>query len=83
MAADLVDELGLKVTGSWKVGERLLIECGLRRKQYEEGVVTAISDCQCKILVHFNKWAANFDEWIVASASRLNVIDPASKRLRT
>ena len=72
MVADLVDELSLKTKGDWRVGQLITVECGWKRKQLEDAVIRKVSDCGSKIFVHFKKWSASFDEWIVATASRLN-----------
>ena len=82
MVADLVDELNLDTSADWRVGQKILVECGLRRRQLEEAVIQEISSCHCKILVHFKKWASNYDEWMIACASRVTV-DESSKLPRT
>lgn len=73
MVADLVEELDLDTTADWSVGQNILVECGLRRRQLEEAVIKEVSSDRCKILVHFKKWASNYDEWMIARASRVTV----------
>ena len=82
MAVDLIDEFNLlrdKPT-HLKIGDKVKVECGLRRTSLEDASVIEVSQCRRKIMVHFAKWASQFDEWIVACSCR--VIAPTTKRIR-
>lgn len=75
MACDLIDLFPSSWKGRFirmKVGDAVNVSHGIRHTRDEEGVVIETRGFN-KVKVHYPKWTADSDEWIVTGAKRISL----------